>query len=68
MAFKKESILTILLLMKSFMNVEGVPIIPHLIEEVLDFKMFIEEGIEVKENALLGHTKVQHFKFHVDVK
>ena len=45
--------------MKSFMDVEVVSTIHHLIEEVLDFKKFIEEGITVKENALLEHTKVQ---------
>ena len=37
MALKKESFPTILMLMKSFMDVEAVPTIPHLIEEVLDF-------------------------------
>ena len=52
--------------MKSFMDVEAVPTIPHLIEEVLDFKKFIEDDIAVGENALLGHTKAQQFKFYVD--
>ena len=66
MALKKESFPTIPLLMKSFMNVEEVPTIPHLIEEVPDFKKFIEDGIAVGENALLGHNKAQQFKFYVD--
>ena len=66
MALKKESFPTIPLLMKSFMDVEAVPTIPHLIEEVPDFKKFIEDGIAVGENAMLGHTKVQQFKFYVD--
>ena len=66
MALKKESFPTIPLLMKSFMDVEAVPTIPHLIEEVPDFKKFIEDGIAVGENALLGHTKAQQFKFYVD--
>ena len=52
--------------MKSFMDVEVVPTIPHLIEEVPNFKKFIENGIAVGENALLGHTKVQQFKFYVE--
>ena len=65
MALKKESFPTIPLLMKSFMDVEAVPTIPHLIEEVPNFK-FIENGIVVGENALLGHTKVQQFKFYVN--
>ena len=59
MALKKETFPTIPLLMKSFMDVEAVPTIPHLIKEVLDFKKFIEDGIAVGENALLGHTKAQ---------
>ena len=67
MALKKESFSTIPLLMKSFMDVEAIPTIPHHIEEVLDFKKFIEGGIVVGENALLGHTKAQQFKFYVDV-
>ena len=65
MAFNKESFPTLPLLMKSFMDVEAVPTIPHLIGEVPDFKKFIEEGIGVKENALLGHAKAQKFNFYV---
>ena len=66
MALKKESLPTILLLMKSFMDVEAVPTIPHLIKEVPNFKKFIEDGIAIGENALFGHTKAQQFKFYVD--
>ena len=47
------------LLMKSFMDIETVPTIPHLIEEVPNFKKFIENGIADGENTLLGHTKAQ---------
>ena len=66
MALKKKSFPTIPLLMKSFMDVEVVSTIPHLIEEMLDFKKFIEGGIAMGENALMGHTKAQQFKFYVD--
>ena len=66
MALKKESFPTIPLLMKSFMDIETVPTIPHLIEEVPNFKKFIENGIADGENTLLGHTKAQQFKFYVD--
>ena len=59
MVLKKESFPTIPLLMESFMDVEAIPSIPHLIEEVPDFKKFIEEDIAVGENALLSHTKEQ---------
>ena len=54
------------MLMKSFMDVEAVPTIHHLIEEVPDFKKFIEDGIADGENALFGHTKAHQFKFYVD--
>ena len=57
MALKKESFPTIPMLMKSFMNVEAIPTNSHLIEEVPDFKKFIEDGIVVGENVLLGHMK-----------
>ena len=66
MALKKESFPTITLLMKSFIDVEAIPTIPHLIKEEPNFKKFIENGIAVGENALLEHTKAQQFKFYVD--
>ena len=37
-----------------------------LIEEVPNFKKFIENGIANRENTLLGHTKAQQFKFYVN--
>ena len=54
--------------MKSFMNVEAVSTILHLIEKVLDFKKFIDNGIVMGKNTLLGQTKEQQFKFYVDAK
>lgn len=42
---KKNDYPTMTLLMKSFMDVETQLIIPHLIEEVLDFKGFIDACI-----------------------
>ena len=65
MVLKNESFSIIPLLMKLFMDVEAVPTILHLIK-VPHFKKFIEDGIAMGENALLGHTKVQQFKFYVD--
>ena len=64
----KESFLTILLLMKLFMDVEAIPTILGLIKEVPVFKKFIEDGIVVQENALLRPTKVQQFKFYIDAR
>jgi hypothetical protein len=45
MLLRKENFLTIPLLMKSLMEVESIPIIPHLIEEVPDFKGFFARCI-----------------------
>ena len=47
---------TLPLLMKSFMDTESQPVIPHLIEEVLDFKKFVEGYLYSRRNALAGHT------------
>ena len=57
MLLKKENFPTILALMKSFMDVEEIPTIPHLIEEVPDFKSFIDGAILDKDEGLVGHTK-----------
>ena len=55
---------TLLLLMKSFMDTESHPVIPHLIEEVLDFKKFVEGYLCTGRDALVGHTNAQQFKFY----
>ena len=66
MLLRKENFPTIPLLMKSFMDVESIPTIPHLVEEVPDFKGFIEGSIMEGDEALVGHTKAQQFKFYLD--
>ena len=66
MALKKEDFPTIPLLMRSFMENETVPTIPHLIEEVPDFKSFIVDGFADGEESLQGHTKAHQFKFFMD--
>ena len=48
--------LTLPLLMKSFMDTESRPVIPHLIEEVPDFKKFVEGYLCTGHDALVGHT------------
>jgi len=67
MQLKKENFPTIPSLMKFFMDIDSVPTIPHLIEEVLDFKSFIEDLICKREDALVDHTKEQQFKFYLNV-
>jgi hypothetical protein len=63
MCLRKENLPTIPLLMKSFMEVESIPTIPHLVEEVPDFKGFIVRYIADGDEALEGHIKAQQFKF-----
>ena len=50
---------TLPLLMKSFMDTESHPVIPHLIEEVPDFKKFVEGYLCTRRDALAGHTNAQ---------
>ena len=47
---------TLPLLMKSFMDIESQPVILHLIEEVPNFKKFVEGYLCTEHNALTGHT------------
>ena len=64
--WSKENFSTIPSLMKSLMDVDSVPTIPHLIEEVPDFKAFIECSLLEGEEALVGHIKAQQFKFFLN--
>ena len=52
------------LLMKSFMNGESISLLLHLIEDVSNFKGFIDSCICEKGKALEGHTTTQAFKFY----
>ena len=58
MLLKKENFPTIPAFIMSFMDVESIPTIPHLIEEVPDFKSFIDGVILDKDEVLVGHTKL----------
>ena len=53
---------TMPLLMKSFMDLDTTPVIPSLIEEVLDFKAFIQNSIS--EDDLIGYRKDKQFLFY----
>ena len=67
MILKKENFPTISLLMKSFMDVESIPTILHLIEEVANFKGFIEGKFNDGNDILVGlYTKPQQVKFYLD--
>jgi hypothetical protein len=56
---------TIPLLMKSYMDMEKVPVIPHMMEELPDWRSFVSEHIPSGKEKLIGHTKAQQFKFYV---
>lgn len=47
--------------MKSYMNLDIVLVIIHLIEEVPDLKAFIKPFILKGGDHLVGHTKAQQF-------
>jgi hypothetical protein len=66
MSLRKENYLTIPLLMKTFMDVESIPTIPHFIEEVPNFKGFIAGCITEGDEALRGHSRAQQFNFFVN--
>jgi hypothetical protein len=54
------------MLMKSFMDAEKQPVIPHLIEEVPNFKAFVDGFLCTSNDVLEGHTNAQQFKFYKD--
>ena len=55
---------TLPLLKKLFMDTESWPVILHLIEEVLNFKKFVEGYLCTGRDALTRHTNTQQFKFY----
>jgi hypothetical protein len=52
--------------MKSFMDVESIPTIPHPVEEVPDFKVFIARCVAEGDEVLEGHTNAQQFKVFIN--
>jgi hypothetical protein len=65
MKLHEEDFSTIPLLMKSYMDLDHMPVIPHMIEEVPDFKAFIKPYMLKGKNRLVGHTKTQQFRFYI---
>ena len=62
MKLREEDFPTISFLMKSYMNLDNVPVISHMIEEVPDF---IEPYIQSEAHMLIGHTEAQQFPFYI---
>ena len=65
MKLQEEDFPTIPLLMKSYMNLKNIPVISHMIEEVSDFKAFIEPYIRSGADRLIGHMKAQQLWFYI---
>ena len=55
---------TLPLLKKLFMDIESWLVIPHFINEVPDFKKFVEGYLCIGRDALIGHTNAQQLKFY----
>ena len=45
------------LLMKLYMDMEKVFVIPHMIEELLDLRTYVNEHTPSGMNKFIGHTK-----------
>ena len=65
MKLHEEDFPTIHLLMKSYMDLDHMPLIPHMIEEVPNFKAFIKSYMLKGGDRLVGHTKAQQFRFYI---
>ena len=65
MKLYEEDFSTIPLLMKSYMDLNSVPVIRHLIEKMPDFKIFIKPFVLKGDDRLVGHTKSQQFRFYI---
>jgi len=48
------------------MDCKTQPMIPHFIEEVPDFKGFVEGYLHTSNDFLQGHSQAQQFKFYKD--
>ena len=65
MKLYEEDFPTIPLLIKSYMDLDNVPVIPHMIEEISNFKAFIKPYMLKGVDCLVEHTKVQQFHFYM---
>ena len=65
MKLYEEDFPTIPLLIKSCIDLDNVPVIPHMIEEIPNFKAFIKPYMLKGGERLVGHTKTQQFRFYM---
>ena len=66
MALREKDHPTLPLLMQSYMEMEEVPFIPHLIEEVPDFKAYVKPYIGMKKKQLVGYSNGRQYRFFMD--
>lgn len=56
---------TILLLMESNIDMKKVPIIPHMIEELSDWRVFVNNYISDSHDKYFTYIKTHQFKFYL---
>ena len=61
----EEDFPTLPMLMKLYMDLDNVLVIPDMIEEVPDFRHLIKSYIRSGAHWLIGHTKAQQFRFYM---
>jgi hypothetical protein len=66
MHLREEDHATLPSLMQSYMKLERGPFIPHLVEEVPDFKAYVKPYIKMKKGQLVGHSHGRQYKFFMD--
>ena len=64
MKLHEEDFSTIPLFVKSYMDLDDVPVIPHMIEEISNFNVFIKPYMLKGGDRFVGHTKTQQFRFY----
>ena len=65
MKLHEEDFPTIPFLMKSYMDLDHTQVIPHMIEEIPNFKTLIKPFMLKGVDCLVGHTKTQQFRFYM---
>ena len=66
MKLQQSNYSTILLLMKSFMDVDKVPIILHLVKEVVNFKGFIAPFMAMCNNLSSKSSLADRLQCNID--
>ena len=65
MKLYEEDFPTIPLLIKSCIDLDNMPVSPHMIEKIPNFKAFIKPYMLKRGERLVGHTKTQQFRFYM---